>query len=55
MVLKEHAEDEVDGDQGSQNQDGCAAERTLERLCASLEAGGNRGRHVKIRRGLLDR
>jgi hypothetical protein len=54
-ALIEHVEDEVDGDQGSQDRDECAAERTLERVCAALEAGGNRGRHAKIRRGPLDR
>ena len=54
-ALVQHAEDEVDRDQRREDQDRSAAERTLERLGVSLEAGGDRRRHVKICRGLFYR
>ena len=46
----EHAEDDIDRDQRSHDQDGRAAERALERLRVALEAGGDRRRQVEIGR-----
>ena len=54
-ALVEHAEDDVDSDQRGQDQDRRAAQRVLERLRVALEAGGDRARHVKTLRGLLNR
>jgi hypothetical protein len=54
-ALVEHAEDDIDRDQGSQDQDGRAAERALESLRVALEAGSDRGWQVEIGGGLADR
>src|SRR5271155_4755195 len=54
-ALVEHAEDDVDRDQGRQDQDWRATERALKRLRTALKTGGNRARQVELLRGLLDR
>jgi hypothetical protein len=47
-ALVKNAKNDVDGDQGSDDQNGRAAERALESLGVTLEAGGDRRRQVEI-------
>src|SRR5258706_16029210 len=54
-TLVEDAKNDVDGDQGSDDQNGRAAERALESLRVTLEAGDNRRRQVEIGGGFADR
>jgi len=54
-ALVEHAEDDVDRNQRSEDQDRRAGERILKRLGAALEARRNRSRQMQLLRGLLDR
>src|SRR5262249_54042548 len=54
-ALIEHAKDDVDRDQRSENQDRRASQRILKRLRAALETRRDRGRQVELFRGLLDR
>jgi len=54
-ALVKNAKNDVDGDQGSDDQNGRAAERALESLGVTLEAGGDRRRQVEIGGGFADR
>src|ERR1700760_459110 len=54
QTLIEHAENKVDRDQSSEDEDWCAAQRRLKRLCAALEACGDRSWQMQIFDSLLD-
>ena len=48
VTFVEHAEDDVDGDDGGQQQPGFVGERVAEGRGGALKAGGNAGRHADV-------
>ena len=54
VALVEHAQHDVHGDHGGQDQDGLVGQRGLERLRRPLEAGPHRGRQAEVALDLLD-
>src|SRR6516225_5439922 len=47
-ALVKHAKNDIDGDQGSKNENRCAAQRALEGLCITLEACRDRRRQMEV-------
>src|SRR5439155_1573429 len=55
VALIKYAQDDVDGDQGSENQQGLVRERVLEGLSCALELGVDRGGQAHVSLGPLNR